>query len=284
MKITLFLVCFLLMLSLSCFSQEDWRDEMGNLTYSPKYFGANAFPIPELRTGIVSDKYEIELRYDYHYTKGDNTHNAFGRLFIPFGKGVAALDVSWIPVEYYRTSQEMRTERNAHNTIPNQSVHGDVVIIAMYQILKSEKWLDADMSVGLKTASGNMLIDSRYTDAASYWCDVHLGRNIYSDESLDLDIRGAIMGGFYCYMTNSLLHRQNDASMLGGGLKLRKENLHLDTDVRGFNGYWNRGDRPVLFHSKLKYVNKIHNVYLRFQTGLHDYIYQTYSVGYAVSF
>jgi len=284
MKISLLFVCFLFMISLSCFSQEDWREEMGNLTYSPKYFGANAFPIPEVRSGIIKGKYEIEARYDYHHAKGDKTYNAFGRFFLPFGKGVAALDVSWIPAEYYKTSEEVKKERKASNTTPNEPAHGDVVIIAMFQVLKSEKWLDAETSVGLKTASGNMLIDARYTDAASYWCDVHLGRNVYSNKTLDLNLRVVAMGGFYCYMTNSLLHRQNDALMLGGGIKFRKGKLFLDADVRGFNGYWNRGDRPVLFLSKFKYVNKIHSVFLRFQTGLHDHLYQTYSAGYAINF
>ena len=122
MKISLLFVCFLFMISLSCFSQEDWREEMGNLTYSPKYFGANAFPIPEVRSGIIKGKYEIEARYDYHHAKGDKTYNAFGRFFLPFGKGVAALDVSWIPAEYYKTSEEVKKERKASNTTDRKSV------------------------------------------------------------------------------------------------------------------------------------------------------------------
>ena len=283
-KITLFFVCFVFVFSFSCFSEEDWRDNMRNLVYSPKYFGANAFPIPEIRSGIISDKYEIEVRYDYHRTDGDKTHNPFGRIFVPFGKGIAALDVSWIPIERYEMSREIKKERNITNPTPGKSAHGDVVIIAMFQVLKDKRWLDAEMSVGLKTASGNMLIDARYTDAANYWCDVHFGRDVYSSEVLDLDIRAVAMGGFYCYMTNSLVHRQNDALMLGGGVKSRMGGLFLDADFRGFNGYWDRGDRPVLFHTNLKYAGKNHAVFLRFQTGLNDHIYQTYSAGYTISF
>ncbi len=269
--------------SLTCFAQ-DWRDQMQKLIYTPKYFGANAFPIPEVRSGIVGDKYELEVRYDYHKADGDETQNIFGRLFVPFGKGVAALDVRWIPVEYYKTSEAIRIERNASRTDPSSEVHGDIMVIAMFQLLKSKKWLDAELSAGLKTGSGNMLVDARYTDAANYWFDIHAGRNLFSNEKERLNLRLAVMGGFYCYMTNSLIHRQNDAWMLGGGLKAQVKNMFLDADIRGFEGYWNQGDQPMLFHTKLKYAYKNHAIYFRYQEGLHDYIYQTYSGGYVFSF
>ncbi len=283
MKIRL-LFCFILISSLTCFAQ-DWRDDMEKLVYTPRYFGANAFPIPEVRSGRISDKYEIEVRYDYHKAKGDKTQNIFGRFFAPFGKGVAALDVRWIPFEYYKTSEAVRKERNAVNLSPQgDEAHGDVVVIAMFQLLKSKKWLDAEASLGLKTASGNMLVDARHTDAASYWVDIHLGKDLFSNEKQKLNLRLALMGGFYCYMTNNLVHRQNDAWMLGGGFKFQVENIFLDVDVRGFDGYWNQGDQPMLFYTKLKYAYKNHAVYFRYQDGLHDYIYQTYSGGYAFSF
>ena len=41
---------------------EDGSDRMENLIYSPRYFGPNAFPMPTLRDGLVSQWYEAELR------------------------------------------------------------------------------------------------------------------------------------------------------------------------------------------------------------------------------
>ncbi len=282
MRAVLF-VYFALIFSLPC-SSEDWRDNMKNLIYTPKYFGPNAFPIPEVRSGKISDKYEVELRYDYHYSKGDQTQDLFGRIFVPFGKGIAALDVSWIPVENYKTSEAIAKERNAANTKPNGSVHGDVVVIAMFQLWKNKKWFDAETSLGLKTASGNMLVDARHTDAANYWFDLHIGRDLLLNEKQKINLRLAAMSGFYCYMTNNLVHRQNDTWMLGGGIKFQIKNVFLDADFRGFQGYWDQGDHPLLFQTKLKYAYKNQAIYFRYRDGMDDYTYQTYSGGYVFSF
>ena len=52
---------------------EDWRDQMEYLIYSPRYFGPNAFPIPELTGGRLSARWEVELRGEYHTMTGDQT-------------------------------------------------------------------------------------------------------------------------------------------------------------------------------------------------------------------
>lgn len=67
----LFLLSFLLIFSLPVQSQ-DWRDKMENIIYSPRYFGPNGFPIPEIREN-VSMHYEIEVRGEYHSYTGDKT-------------------------------------------------------------------------------------------------------------------------------------------------------------------------------------------------------------------
>ena len=37
---------------------DSWRDKTELLIYSPRYFGPNAFPMPEMRDGQVSERYE----------------------------------------------------------------------------------------------------------------------------------------------------------------------------------------------------------------------------------
>ena len=59
---------------------EDWRDQMEYLIYSPRYFGPNAFPIPELTGGRLSARWEVELRGEYHTMTGDHTKDVFLRL------------------------------------------------------------------------------------------------------------------------------------------------------------------------------------------------------------
>ena len=49
----------------------EWWEKVEYLTYSPRYFGPNAFPIPELVGGSLSSRWEVELRGEYHKTRGD---------------------------------------------------------------------------------------------------------------------------------------------------------------------------------------------------------------------
>ena len=60
-----------------------WRDRMELLVYTPRYFGPNAFRIQDLHSGLLSKRFEIEVRGEYHYYTGDQTKNIFGRLYVP---------------------------------------------------------------------------------------------------------------------------------------------------------------------------------------------------------
>lgn len=276
--LTLLLIC----ISCNCFSQ-DWRDSIANLVYTPKYFGPNAFPIPEVHSGTLSQEYEVELRYDFHDGKGDKTQDVYGRVYLPFGNK-AALEVSGVIRETYETTEEVRIERSAACTTPSRNCRGDVIVTGMFQALKSEKYVDAMLLFGLKTASGNLLSDARYTDAASYWFSANIGKDIFKNQERNKYVRLSCMMGFYCYMTNNIVHRQNDAWIAGGGIQSRYRNFFLDADIRGFEGYWSNGDQPLLLLSKLKYKYSHHSVYFRYQYGVHDYPYQTFSGGYIFSF
>ncbi len=70
---------------------------------------------------------------------------------------------------------ETRDERFAVDTESPIKYNGDIIISSFFQVLKSEKWVDATISANIKTASGGRLCDARFTDAASYWFDVNGG-------------------------------------------------------------------------------------------------------------
>ena len=88
---------------------------------------------------------------------------------------------------------------------------GDVIFNFYFQALRSEKWMDIVVSANLKTASGGRLCDARYTDAASYWFDANLGRTLWKRKDVNASIRVQALAGFYCWMTNDVVNRQNDA-------------------------------------------------------------------------
>ena len=278
----LFLSIFLYS-STTLVAQEDevpsWREQMKYLIYSPRYFGPNAFRIQELQSGRLGTRWEFEARGEYHYYTGDQTKNLFSRLYIPIAKGKAGVEIQWMIVETYQMDDETRDERHAVENEPPITCPGDIIFTSFYQVLQSDKWCDITVSGNLKTTSGKRLCDARYTDAASYWFEMTTGRNIFqtADKSVSFRLQGMI--GFYCWMTNDLVHRQNDAMLYGLGSSLNIKNLSLTANWSGFHGYKDNGDRPMIFRSKLSYEYKKNILSLRYNHGIKDFLYDTYSVG-----
>ncbi len=273
------LIIFALLLSTQ-FAKADWRDNMENLIYSPRYFGPTAFPFPELRSGLSPTRYEVELRGQYHHYSGDKTKDLYARVLLPIFKGKAGVEVSCIIVEDYKLTPETRDERYAVETESPISYNGDIVVSAFFQILKSKKWMDVLASMTLKTASGSRVCDARYTDAAAYWFDVNVGRDLWKNQSGTATLRAQALVGFYCWMTNNIVHRQNDAISYGGGLTGTYRNFTLSTDLTGFHGYENNGDRPLILRNNLRYEFKKNIVSFRYNHGMKDYLYDNFSLGY----
>lgn len=281
MKTNIRLLFFFLLMSFATsglLKADDWRDKTPYLIYSPRYFGANAFPMPELVGGRLSSRWEVELRGEYHTMPGDKTKDVFARLYIPIAKGKAGVTISGVIREFYKTSPEVRDERHAVETESPIPCYGDVVLNCYYQVLRNEKWADIVVSANLKTASGGRLCDARYTDAASYWFDCNIGRTLWQNDRASLRIQGLV--GFYCWMTNNLIHRQNDALCYGLGLQGAYRGFSLDCDYSGIHGYRGEGDKPMVIRTKLNYEIKKNIVSFRYKHGLKDHLYDTYSLAY----
>lgn len=278
--IRIFSVFLLLLLLNPPIQSQEWRENMKNLIYSPRYFGPSAFPIPELRESRVTKRFEVEVRGQYHYYIGDQTKDLFARVLIPFVKEKVALEVSALIVEDYTLSEETRKERFAAETRSPIKYNGDIIISAYFQLWKSPKWVDGVLSLNLKTASGSRLVDARFTDAASYWFDLTLGRKIYEDEQVNASISVQALAGFYCWTTNSMIHRQNDAINYGVGFTAKLKNFTLLSDLSGFHGYEDNGDRPMILRNNLTYEYKKNGLSFRYHHGMKDHLYETYTLGY----
>jgi hypothetical protein len=260
----------------------DWHEKTLLLVYSPRYFGPSAFPIPELRTGKAPLRYEVEVRGQYHYYAGDRTGDIFARALLPLVKGRAGVEVSFLAFEKYKLTPETRDERHAIETEcpPDIKYNGDVVVSAFFQLLESEKWLDAMVSLNLKTASGGRLCDARFTDAATYWMDLTAGKDLMKSYDEVYFLRMQALVGFYCWMTNDIVRRQNDAISFGIGLTGGLDKLTLSTDLSGFRGYDNNGDRPLVLRNNLQFEFMNNVISLRYNHGMQDSLYDTYSLGY----
>lgn len=271
-------------LSLSPAMAQNWWDKIPLLKYSPRYFGPNAFPMPELTGGALSPRWEVELRGEYHTMTGDQTKDILVRLYAPIAKGKAGVNLSWVFQEWYETSPEVRDERNAVETKSPITCRGDVVLNCYYQVLRSEKWADVVVSANLKTASGGRLCDARYTDAVTYWFDAQVGRDLWRDPSGKAAVRAYGLVGFYCWMTNDLINRQNDAFCYGLGLSGRYRGFTLSADYAGFRGYRDDGDKPMDLRVKLNYEIKKNILTFRYEHGMRDDLYDSYGLSYTRCF
>ncbi|MCC8143926.1 MAG: hypothetical protein LUD02_14790 [Tannerellaceae bacterium] len=275
----IYLCCFLFSPLLNA---QDWRDGLADLIYSPRYFGPNAFPVPEVRNGKVGNRYEIEFRGEYHYYTGDKTTDLFTRAYIPFVKGRVALEVSFLWKEHYKLTPETRDERHAVDLKSPVNYNGDVIVSTIFQVLQSDQWVDILVSANIKTASGGRLVDARFTDAASYWFDANFGRDLVNSIHGDYNyyIRMQAVMGFYCWMTNDTVHRQNDALSYGIGFSGGYGNFALTTNLAGFKGYENNGDRPLILRNNLTYEIKKNIISFRYHHGMKDSLYDTYVLAY----
>jgi hypothetical protein len=223
---------------------------------------------------------EAELRGEYHSYKGDRTKNIFARVFVPVAKGLAGLEVSYVIYEYYNMTPETVEERFAAGTSWKTGAHGDVIVSSFYQVLRNEKRMDIMVESTLKTGSGNRLADARYTDAATYWFNINIGRNLYksADEKTSVRIQG--YAGFYCWMTNDLVHRQNDALTYSAGISGMHGNISATADIAGIYGYENNGDRPIQIRTKANYEYRKNILSFRYRHGMKDSLYDSFSIAY----
>ncbi|MDR1644794.1 MAG: hypothetical protein LBS05_03060 [Tannerellaceae bacterium] len=243
--------------------------------------------MPELRLGTAPERYEVEVRGEYHYYTGDQTRNLFMRALLPFFRGKAGMEATFVMFERFRMTPETRDERHAESTEtsggPSQN-NGDVVLTAFFQLLRSERWVDALFNFGLKTASGERLVDARFTDETAYWMDFSVGRDLFRSENRKYVVRMQAMAGFYCWMTNSMKLRQNDAALFGAGLLGTFDSVSLRSDLTGFVGYMNNGDRPLMWRNNLRFGYRGHILSLYYTHGMRDSLYDTYAMGYVREF
>ena len=203
-----------------------------------------------------------------------------GRALLPFFRGKAGIEINWCIKEKYKLTPETKEERHTVDVESPIKYSGDIVIGSFFQILRSEKWVDIVVSANIKTASGGRLCDARFTDAASYWFDVNFGRNLWKSADGKSSIRMQLLAGFYCWTTNDMVHRQNDAFTYGVGITGKYKGFTLSTDLSGLHGYENNGDRPIHWRNNLRYEIKKNIISFRYTHGIKDNLYDSYSLGY----
>ncbi len=265
------------------------------LIISPGYFGPNALPVPELRDGTIRNEPYFEMMGTCHFSKGDNTGNLFLKYYHPFAKNKVAIELSFIPIEYYNLSADIRDQRKIRNEDPKGLVVGDFVFGTIIQLTKDrEKFPDLTLEMFCKTTSGGRLDDARYTDHPAYYFYLNFGKNIRSPDLFD-EMRWYGSIGFYNWQTNMTAYLQNDAPAAAIGLQVNKNNFEIHNQICGYYGYISYkyepvvkisekpylydGDQPFVYRFQMLKKYGKYNLKFCFQQGINDYKYTSFSIG-----
>ena len=245
-----------------------------------KYMGPNALPVPFTGNGSVDSNSYVSATGHLHFSQGDNTQNIalYGNYCLV--KDVVAVDIAFVPVEYYRMSDAVKKERRVYYTHYNSTrARGDVYLNGTVRLLR--KWTSVSLALrfGFRLPSSNRLEAARFTDNMGYYADVSMGK------PLSPSLKWIGMAGLYVWQLTGDGHRQDDAFLFGTGLEWNRNNWKLQATAAGYLGYQhNSGDKPVVLrtHTEKRWGNK--SLLLRLQQGVNDFSYSSVELGVKLFF
>lgn len=253
-------------------------------TYSPRYFGPNAFPVPKMGDGKVPDKLILDAAVEQYWGFGDNATDLNLRIDIPLYPKYVNLAVWMVPVEYYNTSIYVRNERFMRIKDSKGFAVGDVYIQTGIQILRDRSQTpDIMINLSMKTASGGPLSAARYYDTPGYFFDATIGKTIVFEKNKHLRsiaVSGRI--GFLCWQSIRIDHAmQDDAVIYGIRLGISTNHWQYESDFSGYQGWIHNGDCPMVLRAQVSRSFKGgHAIYMGGLLGFQDYKYYAVSIGY----
>jgi hypothetical protein len=257
------------------------------IIYSPSYMGPNALPVPFSQKGLVLGRYELQLGFTGHFGSGDNTQDAFLRLYYPVVKNMVAVELYGVPIEHYEMDKNTIIERRTRHRDGNGFATGDFYFTTIIQISKNRKLPEIALRMACKTASGGMLSDARFTDAPGYFFDLSAGKDLRLQCNRTEKIRFHGMLGFYSWQMNLPNNQQNDAILYGGGVDIIFKAFRFEMEVDGYSGYFGKkevvvankykpvkfSDRPAVGRVQIVKPTCLIDLSLGFQSGINDFEY-----------
>lgn len=251
------------------------------IQYGTAFMGPNALPVPELKDALLPKQHSIGFTTARHLMPGDQTTNLkLTATWIPASK--ISIDISYIPVEWYQTSHEVKTERKVFHTFyDSKKASGDLIITSNYQVLDRKNTTIA-LRWGFRFPTSSMQGAARYTNTPGYYAALSFSQVLQEATNSPLKIHW--MGGFYAWQTNQDEQFQNDAFLAGLGLSKHFRKLQLASSIRGYSGYLDIGDSPLIVDTVTTYQLKSKEVSFCIIHGLHDYPFTSIEAGVRLFF
>lgn len=283
---TILLLLFLLLLGKGAAGQtsEWWVDLVGwdgvspyqnYLRLAPAYMGPNALPVPALH-GDHNDSTSL-LSGGATCFRADGENTVSGIMALRWrASSWFRLGVHVVPLEYYRTSHELKALRRVHYLSYDESLAGGDFYVESL-ITLPRKWLgrlDPELRLGIKTASGTNLGAARFTDTPGYYFDVS------THWASSPGHRWEVMTGFLVYQTYLPGRAQNDCFLWGLGYAWSHAPWAASASIRGFQGYFFEGDGPIVSEVEGSWRTRGRwEFYVRAGMGIRDYPFRYLGLG-----
>ncbi len=246
------------------------------LIYTPKYFGPNAIPVPEIKNGKIHKTTQLELGLAAHFSEGDDAQNLTTRLYIPITNERVGLQIYVVPYERYKMTPEIRDLRRARDFDGEGFAFGDIHLGTWVQLTNPSSEIDLLLTLNIKTASGSNREATRFTDGSGYNFDLSAGRS-FKLQNGQSKVRPYAQIGFYVWETNEDKNPQNDAFSFGVGSDWKIGRSTITTQLGGFIGYKGDGDKPVISRINYEYLisDKL-TLKVGAQYGFRDNLYRSF--------
>ena len=248
----------------------------------PKFFGPNAFQVPEMLDGTVSPTLQAELAGDYF--KGrlasgrDNFYDIHVKISIPLWTPRVNLTF-WMPVcEWWDMGPNAQAARRVDPSYSGRGHDAGAAFLSIdFCVLKEKKYCPAiALRAALRTASDGSFDCGVGYDSPGYFFDAAIGKNFGP-------VRLALSGGFLCWQTDN--GRQNDAVMFGALARYDNRWLSLQAQFGGYYGWEHVGDFPMTLRLRAEGPKEwMFRPFALYQRGFHDWPFDQVRVGVIFSY
>ena len=249
---------------------------------APKYFGPNAFPVPEMSDGTTSARWKAELYTDHFFgtagEKGeDYTTDIYARLTVPLFSDRANLVIYGPLYEFFHSGPSVnKFRRLPYEGDVDYHTSGDIYVSTEFQtLLEQQHGLDMTVRAVLKSASGDRYEYARYYDSPGYFFDATFARAFAISDAVIF--RFALSGGFLCWQTDN--GRQNDAVMYGALADIKAGHFSLRTQYGGYVGWELDGDAPMTLRVDAGWDMGDFSIKAGWQAGFNDWPVQRLRFG-----
>ena len=282
-KIVIAVISVMTACSIKAQTEPHWEDKV---IFGAGYMGPNALAVPWMNPGKINNQNELKFSGVSFFSTGEQTYNVNARANLALVEDLVSFDLFWVPVEYFRMSDDLRETRVVLPVKGDQEFAiGDVYLNSMVQILNRERFA-LSARAGFKFPSSNGVALSRFTDSPGYNLDVGANWKLLPPSATASSLELQIMAGFYSYQTQggNANYRQNDALLFGAGLEFQNNAWRSNLEVRGYLGYFDLLDQPILVRWEVDRAFQKGAVFLALSGGINDLLYISPEVGFRVFF